>query len=264
MITHYAGLQVPTVSLQGAKQFYCQQLKFPVISESEDEICFQPTDDFTLTCKETEIALHPVHIAFEVPYSEFDAVVSKLHAAGVTFLDWPDGRSIDQFETGKNVYFRDGDGNLLEIIAHSYVKEGILQPHGDLSILYLREVGFPVEDVVAFRELFVRLLHFKLDKVMDNFCFAIGGTAHAVIPSTKRKWIPIAMKALQPTAMVTTFGVSSHAFIKQVQEKLDEAGILGELTAANELIFNLDVYCIHLRVTTFPEDVPVQLNLPLA
>ncbi|KRE93369.1 hypothetical protein ASG89_07720 [Paenibacillus sp. Soil766] len=263
MITHFAQLQLATVSIQGVKQFYQDQLKFPVISESINEIRFQPTDFVTLTFNETDEGLHPAHFAFEVPFSEFDVVVSVLEAAKVTLLKWPDGRIIDQFETGKNVYFRDGDGNLLEIIAHSYIKEGILQAYGDLKIIYLREIGFPADEVKACREMFVRLFDFKLDKVTDNFSFAIGGTAHAVIPSKKRKWIPIAMMALQPT-MVVTLGVSSRAYIKQVQDRLEEADILFEEKLTGELIFKLDAYCIHLIVTPFPEDIPARLHLPFA
>ena len=33
---------------------------------------------------------------------------------------------------------KDGDGNLLEIIAHSYVKEDVLVPQSPLNILYVR------------------------------------------------------------------------------------------------------------------------------
>lgn len=124
--------------------------------------------------KEAEEPLNPAHFAFEVPFTAFDDVVHLLQEAGVTLLRWPDGRVVDEFETGRNVYFRDGDGNLLEVIAHTYVREGVLPPSGHLKILYLREIGFPVDDVIAFRELLVDLFDFKFDKVVDNFTFAIG------------------------------------------------------------------------------------------
>ena len=95
-----------------------------------------------MTFKVATEPLASAHIAFEVPNSEFEKVVNRLQKSGVALLKWLDGRIIDDFETGRNVYFRDGDGNLLEIITHSYIKEGIIHPHGDLKILYLREIGF--------------------------------------------------------------------------------------------------------------------------
>lgn len=262
MITHFAKFELNTVSIQGVKQFYGNQLQFPVSFESLDEIHLQPSEHFTLIFKEANGSLNPVHFAFEVPFTAFDDVVNFLQAAGVTLLHWPDGRRVDEFETGSNVYFRDGDGNLLEIIAHTYVQEGVLPPSGYLKILYLREVGFPVDDVIAYRKLLVELFDFKLDTVQDNFTFAIGGTAHVVVASRNRKWLPIAMTALQP-AMDVTFGVPSAQVIDRIRNHLEGKSI--PYTQANDrLHFKIGEYSFHLQVTAFPENVPALLQLPHA
>jgi len=263
MITHFAQLHLQTVSVQGIKQFYHDRLGFPVIYESNNEVGFQPTEHFTISFKEVMEPLAPVHIAFEVPLSEFEHAVEQLQKAGITLLAWPDGRIIDDFETGRNVYFRDGDGNLLEIITHTYVKEGVLPPSGELKILYLREIGFPVDHVAEFRELLVDILNFKLDKVSDNFSFAIGGTAHAVIPSKQRKWIPIAMTALPPK-MDVVFGVSSSGFVEQVKAKLTAKGIPYEEKENGQLHFRINEYRFYLEITHFPEEAPSLLHLPFS
>ncbi|MBP1964055.1 VOC family protein [Paenibacillus aceris] len=260
MITHFAQLELHTVSIQGVKQFYHDQLKFPVGFESADEIHLHPTEHFALIFREVTKALNPVHIAFEVPFTAFDHAVNVVQQAGVTLLKWPDGRTVDKSETGRNVYFRDGDGNLLELIAHVYVHEGVLRPCGDLNILYLREVGFPVDDVTAFRELLVELFDFKLDKVADNFTFAIGGTAHAVVVSKMRKWIPIAMTALPP-AMNVTLGVPNQPVIDAVIRNLEAKGILYTI-ANNRLHFKIDDYNLFLKLTNMPQEVPALLQLP--
>ena len=75
-----------------------------------------------------------------------------------------------------------------------------------------------MDNVIDFRELLVHILNFKLDKVSDNFTFAIGGTAHAVIPS-KRGNGTIAMNALPPT-MKVNFGATSSDFMDKVKENL--------------------------------------------
>jgi len=261
MITHFAQLQLNTVSIQGIKQFYHDQLRFPIVYEFDNEICFQPTEYFTLSFKEALEPLAPVHFAIEVPFSEFEIVVNWLSKTGITLLKWPDGRIIDDFETGRNVYFRDGDGNLLEIIAHRYLKEGILSPSGELKMLYLREIGFPVDNVIDFRALLVEIFNFNLDKVYDNFTFAIGGTAHAVIASKKRKWIPIAMTALPPN-MKVGLGVSSSAFIDKVRTSLTLKGIPYEYQEDGQLYFKLNEYSFYLKLTNFSEKVPALLNLP--
>ncbi|NOU75821.1 hypothetical protein GC098_31460 [Paenibacillus sp. LMG 31458] len=209
MITHFARLQLNTVSVQGVKQYYHDLLCFPIIYESDNEIRFLPTEYFILGFKETADPIAPAHFAFEVPYSEFENVVKWFDKERIPLLKWPDGRIVDAFETGKNVYFRDGDGNLLEIITH----------------------------------------------------FAIGGTAHAVIPSKKRKWIPISMSALTPT-MNVSFGVTNSIFIEEVKTCLQEEDIFYESNGDGELHFKINEYNFDLCMTNFPEEVPSLLNLP--
>ncbi|MFD2614993.1 VOC family protein [Paenibacillus gansuensis] len=262
MITHFAELQLQTVSISGVKQFYSELLGISVLFEKENEISFRPTEQFSLTFKEAAEPLAPAHFAFEVPWSEFELVVSRLAGNGITLLKWPDGSTVEESETTRNVYFRDGDGNLLEVIAHSYIKEGVLPPEGEMKILYLREIGFPADDAVDFREFVADLLGLRIDKAADNFAFAIGGTAHMVIPSKQRKWIPIAMVALPPV-MSVTFGVSSLDYINEVKVKLTERGMKSRMEDGR-LSFQYKEYPVSLVVTDFPEALLERLGLPFA
>lgn len=264
MITHFAGLQLNTVSKQGVKQFYHDKLGFPVSFETEDEIRFQPTEQFTLSFKEAFKPISPAHIAFEVPYSAFDADVGLLRTAGIPILKWPDGReTVDRFESGdnRNIYFRDGDGNLLELIAHSYVKEKVIAPSGPLNLLYLREVGMPVDDVTGFRERLKSVLQLKTGEESDIFNFVVGGTAHAIVSSTQRRWIPISMMALPPD-MIVRFGVTVPSFIDRVRRAIPQKDIVSE--SDGELHFMMYGYRLALVLTDFDEDIPVRLNLPLS
>lgn len=260
MITHYAGLKLKTVSIQGVKQFYHGVLQFPVASESEVEIVFQPTPDFTLTFQETYEPIAPVHIAFEVARSKFEYAVQKL-SEQIPLLKWPNGEAVDRFESGVNVYFKDGDGHLLEFIAHDDLKEGGLAPSGSYGILYLREVGLPVEDPVAARLWMKELLGLSIAKESEDFAFVIGGTAHAVVVSTKRKWIPISMYALAPS-MEITYGVSDKSYVDQIRSSLDRRMIIADDDEG--LIFRMYGYRIRMKRTSFPKDIAARLNLPNA
>ncbi|XEC93810.1 VOC family protein [Paenibacillus tarimensis] len=261
MITHFSHLDLNTVSVEAAKQFYHDQLQFPIVTQSDREISFKPTEYFTLTFKQSFEPLAPAHIAFEVPYSEFANVYRQLRQKNIHVLKWPDGKIVDDFGKGKNVYFRDGDGNLLEIITHNYIKEDVLSPSGALKILYLREVGFPVDSVAEFRELLVQLFDFKLSNLSDDFTFAIGGTAHAVISSKGRKWIPIAMTALPP-CLSLKLGVTNPNFIDKVRTNLDNRSIHYEMKEESELHFRVQGYHFILCPTDFSENIPYKLNLP--
>jgi len=231
MITHYTDLQLNTVSLQGVKQFYNGLLGIPIVFETETEIRLQVTSFTTLTFTE----------------------------AGIPILGWPDGREIVEFDTGVNAYFRDGDGHLLEVIAHRYVREDVLPQCGPLKTMYLREVGFPVENVPEFREWWFRKFGMRLEKVYDDFTFAIGGTAHAVIASKRRRWIPIGMYALPPR-MTVSFGISGRDALARIRELMDGEIILS--AGEDELTITRCDYRIRFVATDFPADIAARLNLP--
>jgi catechol 2,3-dioxygenase-like lactoylglutathione lyase family enzyme len=263
MITHFADFRLHTVSLNGVRQFYNERLGFPVAFESDKEIRFQVARDTTLTFAEAYEPVAPAHFAFEVPYSAFSDVVAHMKKeAGIPLLRWPDGREIDEFDesgAGINVYFRDGDGHLLELIAHRYVREDVLPPCGPLKVMYLREVGFPVDDVSGLREWMSRKFGMKLSKVYDDFTFAIGGTAHAIVVSKQRRWIPIGMFSLPPR-MTVTFGVSGRDTLARIRESMDGEHILS--AGEDEVTIRRGDYPIRFAATDVPADIAARLNLP--
>lgn len=87
-------------------------------------------------------AIAPAHFAFEIPYSKFHETAKWLKESGLLIVKWKDGHTIGEESGLFNLYFKDGDGNLLEIIAHSYVKEEVIVPHSPLNILYVRKLVF--------------------------------------------------------------------------------------------------------------------------
>lgn len=129
MITHFSELKLQTVSIQGVKQIY-SRLCFPIDSESEKRISFQITEHCKITFEEVFEPISPAHIAFEVPYNQIDECVEFVKEAGIILSKWSDGREIYESETSKSVYFRDGDGNLLELNSHSYINNDVIPAVG--------------------------------------------------------------------------------------------------------------------------------------
>ncbi|MGC4377521.1 glyoxalase/bleomycin resistance/dioxygenase family protein [Fictibacillus sp. Mic-4] len=257
MITHFADLELNTVSIQGVKQCYLNRLKLPIIYETADFIRFQITPFTTLSFKERYEPIAPAHLAFQVPYSLFDKVASFVLESGLLVLRQEHGQYIDETEGRKNMYFRDGDGNLLEIISHQYVSEHALTASGSLKALYLREIGFPVDFVPAFRDWLKSALGMKTEKETDLFNFVISGTAHAVVVSKQRPWIPIAMKALPPQ-MKVTFGTPDKEYIHEATGKIE-----GSRLDSNELHFSKETYNFSIKHTpNFKASFIPGLNLP--
>jgi hypothetical protein len=96
-------------------------------------------------------ARSPQHIAFRIPSAAYaDALawlgscVALLPAAGggheFAFPDW----------NADAMYFRDPDGNVLELLAHHDLPEPYDPPFGPGTMLGVCEVGVPVDDMGAF------------------------------------------------------------------------------------------------------------------
>lgn len=124
---------------------YQQKLGFPVILEKDNEIRFLPTPHFTLSFIEVSDPLSPAHFAFEVPHSTFNESAAFLRDSGIPLVQWPDGREIDEFETGKNLYFRDGDGNC-ESRSKKSCRQGV-SPRRQLQSVSIRGRRFATIDL---------------------------------------------------------------------------------------------------------------------
>ncbi|HEK9099599.1 glyoxalase/bleomycin resistance/dioxygenase family protein [Bacillus pfraonensis] len=263
MITHFSELKLQTVSIQGVEQVYAKCLGIPVLLKTDKQISFQLTPHVTLFFEEVYEPISPAHVAFQVPFSKFYETAKWVQESGLLIIKWEDGHEIDEEDGRLNLYFRDGDGNLLEIIAHNYIIEEVLIPCTPLNILYVREVGCPVESVPIFREWLKSNLSMKTFEDGEIFNFVVGGTAHVVASWKGRPWIPIAMKALPPK-MHISFGTSSFNFIQMVQKHLRQNDVIFHFHN-NEISFVQEGYSFSIQHTPrFKADIPKKLNLPLS
>ena len=151
MITHISDIKLQTVSIEGVKQVYKDIYYLFNKKETVSFIQFEVTPYTTISFQEVYEPIAPAHFAFEIPYSKFHETARWLNDSGLLIVKWQNGNVIGEENGLFNLYFKDGDGNLLEIIAHSYVKEDVLVPYSPLNILYVREIGLPVKSVPVLR-----------------------------------------------------------------------------------------------------------------
>ncbi|AXK18548.1 TPA: glyoxalase/bleomycin resistance/dioxygenase family protein [Bacillus toyonensis] len=263
MITHISDIKLQTVSIEGVKQVYRDILSFPIKKETVSFIQFEVTPYTTISFQEVYEPIVPAHLAFEIPYSKFQETANWLEESGLLIVKWKDGHTIDE-ESGRfNLYFKDGDGNLLEIIAHSYINEEVLVSHSLLNVLYVREIGLPVKSVPVFTEWLKSNLNMKTMEDGDIFNFVIGGTAYIVATWWQRAWIPIDMKALPPKVHVS-FGTPDQAFLQRIQNNLKKNSVPYECKH-NKVLFIEQGYTFTVLYTPeFRSDIASKLNLPLS
>ncbi|MBC6972925.1 glyoxalase/bleomycin resistance/dioxygenase family protein [Bacillus sp. Xin] len=263
MITHFSELKLQTVSIQGVEQVYAKRLGIPVLSKTDKQISFQLTPHVTLFFEEVYEPISPAHVAFQVPFSKFYETAKWVQESGLLIIEWEDGHEIDEEDGRLNLYFRDGDGNLLEIIAHNYIIEEVLIPCTPLNILYVREVGCPVKSVPIFREWLKSNLSMKTFEDGEIFNFVVSGTAHIVASWKGRTWIPIAMKALPPKIHIS-LGTPSLHFIQKVRNQLRQNEVPCQFSK-NEISLVQEGYSFSIQHTPhFKAEIPNKLNLPLS
>lgn len=260
MITHFAELELHTLTLSVVRLVYHERLRFPIIAEAENSIAIELTPHTVLKFTVRQEPITPVHLAFQVSYATFDEAVDKVRSAGLLVthdhVDWGDGQSL---------YFRDGEGHILEIIAWDYIPDDVLPPCHYLGIMYLREVAFPVERVHNFRLWLRNTLEMKSfsDDAADDFDFVVGGTAHAPVPALTRYSYPNTGLNVRSNQRVT-FGTPDRDFMNRVRDRL---AATGELLAEQpeEIEFQHAGYRFSLRYTPqFPAELPARLHLPLS
>ena len=257
MITHFAELELQTVSVDGVKQVYADHLGFPIEGEEDQSVTFAITPHTTLRFVEQFEPIAPAHFAFQVSYRAFFRAVDVLKEMGVLVIS-----EVRDSGFQRVLYFRDGDGNILEIIAFDYIPEDVLPALHPLQVLYLREVGFPVKQVAACRKWMASILDLKKsDNSSPQFGFMVGGTSHAVVVDQMRPWIPIGMRALPPP-MRLVWGTPSLTYLGCVRKRLRAQDV--EVTeGAGEITFGLEEYQLGLRHTPeFSADIPARLRLP--
>ncbi|MEU8519972.1 VOC family protein [Streptomyces sp. NBC_01216] len=75
--------------------------------------------------EDPELTLVPQHFAFLVPEGDFDTMIARLEAAGVTYFADPhhtEAGRVNHLFGGRGAYFADPDGHNMEIITHRYTR----------------------------------------------------------------------------------------------------------------------------------------------
>ena len=84
-----------------------------------------PSQALTLDFDDRE-SFEPQHYAFKVSETEFDEIFGRVLADGLIYgsAPWtPEDMSINHWNEGRGVYFRDPSGHLLELLTEDYTAE---------------------------------------------------------------------------------------------------------------------------------------------
>ena len=109
---------VPARDKKASARFFAQLFGLRFDGQSGHFAPVRVNETFTLLFDDRE-AFESHHYAFHVSDAEFDAILRRVQAAGLTFGSAPwalEDAKLNDWNGGRGVYFKDSDGHVLELM----------------------------------------------------------------------------------------------------------------------------------------------------
>jgi catechol 2,3-dioxygenase-like lactoylglutathione lyase family enzyme len=109
---------VPARDKEASARFFAQLFGLRFEGQDGHFAPVRVNETFTLLFDDAE-AFESHHYAFHVSDAEFDAILRRVQAAGLTFGSVPwalDDAKLNDWNGGRGVYFTDSDGHVLELM----------------------------------------------------------------------------------------------------------------------------------------------------
>ncbi|MDN4524056.1 VOC family protein [Fictibacillus fluitans] len=187
-------VSLQTKSLEKVKHFYCDLLRFPLISETKESVILKAGEShLAFERVETETGEEPYyHFAFMIPSDTFREAKAWLREKGVQLFS---RENQDEFSfTDWNAtacYFYDSNGNLVEFIAHHSLDNPSDSEFDQCDILRICEVGMPVKQPFIESRKICEPFNVDTWKGAGEGFLPIGNThGLMILVDHERKWFP--------------------------------------------------------------------------
>lgn len=188
-------LEVALATSQVAAQraFYSATMGWPLVAETPTSFTVQ-IGASRLSFMQDAMHTGIYHVAFAIPRTADQAAKDWLRRR-VTLLR-KDGSDEIFFANinARSYYYRDADGNILELIAHYNLDRELDGVFGPSSVLHVAEIGLPVADVPAFAATVREQLGLEPygGPVAEDFAFLGDILGCLVVVKVGRPWLPTA------------------------------------------------------------------------
>ncbi|MDQ0270137.1 VOC family protein [Cytobacillus purgationiresistens] len=183
------------------KDFYVNILEMELITETDQFFsCMAGTTKLIFERSQT---LPFYHVCFRTNGNFFDHIFSNLGKASVLLAD--ENGSYSMFWKGKQAYFSDPDGNVIEMIERGP------QP-GIKGWLDIGEVGLAVDDVGHFQETMAPFIKNEFNSSSNHFAFYGDQLGVFVIVKEGRHWYPTKLPATKSPLTITVAGEEENTF----------------------------------------------------
>jgi len=184
-------IKLLTNNLAETKCFYHQILGFPIIIEEKNFISFQAGFSL-LTFQETKEKNPVYHFAFNIPCNKIEEALHWLELK--TEIIKADGETeIVDFKNwnAKAVYFLDNNGNILELIARSDLKNEDNKEFTSNSFISISEMAIVIDNVVKTATDLIQSLnisYFDKQKPAEEFAALGDDNGLLILSKAGRNW----------------------------------------------------------------------------
>lgn len=189
---HITDLILETHNLAAQRDFYEHTLGLPVVTTNEQTFTVQ-AGSTRLTFRATEQREPLYHVAFTIPRNKVEQAKRWAEARFPLVTD-PAGHTAFTGNSWNSwsIYFRDPAGNILEFIVHYDLPKETAGDFGPSDILYVSEIGLPVDDVLAQVSHLQALLGIEPYKGESSETFTAIGDIYGlfIVVARGRLWYP--------------------------------------------------------------------------
>lgn len=177
-----------TVDIQRMREFYIDVLEMPIVRTKEDMFTVSAGSTHITFQKSTTEKAPLYHFALRTNLAFYDYMLNKLVKNNVLLLPNSDGQ-VSGYWKGKQVYFNDPDGNIVEILERKIAKGENVVGWQDVC-----EVGMPTQHIDDMNEF---LLPIKNVNSSDSNTFRFYGDEFGtfVLVREGRNWYPTSRPA---------------------------------------------------------------------
>ncbi|PKR85271.1 VOC family protein [Heyndrickxia camelliae] len=195
------GVQLKAYHLEKMKEFYTNLLQMSLVYE--DKNSFAVLAGTTRVHFEKDEEQPYYHVCFHLGSAFFDHIFNKLKKKNL-LLSNEEGE-ISMYWKGKQAYFFDPDGNILEILERPL-------PHKEQEgWLRVGEIGMPSSNTYDLREYLSSFLENKYKAENDSFSFFGEENGVGVIVKEGRNWYPTNRPAsIHPIKLVVSGNTEAH------------------------------------------------------
>lgn len=172
-----------TVDIQRMREFYINMLEMPIIRTGENmftvsagttHITFQKsaTDEATL-----------YHFALRTNLEFYEYMLNKLIENNIPLLPNSEGQ-VSGYWKGKQLYFNDPDGNIVEILERKFASSQVETGWQDIC-----EIGMPARNMEDMNS-FLSLIHNENEAESETFRFYGNHIGNFVLVKEGRNWYP--------------------------------------------------------------------------